>query len=102
MADIDERDTRPVDDRRKDTVVVTEGNKSPIGWIIGLIILLLIIFFLFANPFRGGNDNGDVQVPAGDTNIEAPEGDTNINLPEPDFNDGTGTEGDGTAPPEEQ
>lgn len=61
-------------DEGRDTVVVTEGrNSSPVGWIIGLILLLIILFLLFANPFGGGGgDTGtdvEVQPP---TNQQAP------------------------------
>lgn len=108
MAYTDERDTRAPDDQRRDTVVVTEGSKSPIGWIIGLIVLLLILFFLFANPFSNNDGDGtDIQVPGGDTNIEAPDGDTNIDVPDfetvqPDGQEETTPDETAPAPDQEQ
>ena len=49
---------------RKETVVVTEGRRSSLGWVIALIILLLLLFFFVGNPFAGsgGGDGTDVNV----------------------------------------
>lgn len=62
-------------DEGRETVVVTDKDKSsPVGWIIGLILLLIILFLLFANPFGGGGGGGGDTNPDADINVQPPAG----------------------------
>ncbi len=58
-------------EERRDVVVERDSNSNPLGWIIGIIVLivLLALFFMY-----GGFGLFSGAAPAGDTtNIEAPE-----------------------------
>ena len=69
-----------VDDRR-DMVVVEKDRSSPLGWIIGAIILLaLLILFFMSGGFGLFGGANETTSPAGNTdsiNIDTPD---NINV----------------------
>jgi hypothetical protein len=61
-----------VDDRRDTVIVEKDTSSSPLGWIIGLIVLALLViaFFYFGGfgLFNGTtNEGGDVNITVPDT-----------------------------------
>ena len=69
-----------VDDRR-DTVVVEKERRSPVGWIVGLLILLILLA-LFFNYGGFGLFNGGATPEGTDTiNVETP---NNVNVQPPE------------------
>lgn len=59
-----------VDDRR-DTVVVEKERRSPLGWIIGLIVLLILLALFFS--YGGfGMFGGDATTPDS-INVQTPD-----------------------------
>lgn len=74
------------DDGNRDTVVVREGRKGSV-WavILGIILILIVIFWLFGNPFANEDVDvtPDVNVPNQiDLNVPNPD----VNLPDVDVN----------------
>ena len=64
-----------VEDKRE-TVVVEGRRSSPVGWIIGVVVLIIVIALFFT--YGGFGMFGGGSAPAGDTvNVDAPE---NINV----------------------
>lgn len=68
-----------VDDRRDTVVVEKDRSSSPLGWIIGIIILLALIILFFNYDGFGLFSGTEPAAPAGDavnteTNIQAPAG----------------------------
>jgi hypothetical protein len=66
-----------VDDRR-DTVVVEKEKSSPIGWIIGLVVFLIVLalFFMYGGFSMFGG--GDITPDGSNTiNVETPD---NVNV----------------------
>lgn len=63
------------EDRPRDTVVVREGRGLS-TWltILGIVLLLLALFWFFGNPFASDSDGADVnvEVPAPNVNVETP------------------------------
>lgn len=89
MAD-EYRRVETTDERPRDTVVVKEGKRSIWPIVLGIIIILLVIFWLFGNPFAGNTDVvPDVDIP-NEVNIEVPNPDVNL----PDVNVDQAPEGD--------
>lgn len=70
-----------VDDRRDAVIVEKDRSSSPLGWIIGaIVVLVLLALFFMSGGFGLFNDANETTAPAGDTdsiNIDTPE---NINV----------------------
>lgn len=80
------RRVETVDDRPRDTVVVRDNKHSSAGWIIlGIIVVILLIAYLWGNPFANKDVDvtPDVNVPQEvDVNVPSPD----VNLPDVDVN----------------
>jgi hypothetical protein len=68
------RKVETVDDTPRDTVVVREGKTNTGLIVLGVIIVLLLIFFLWGNPFDNDAPQPqiDVDVPTPNVNVETP------------------------------
>lgn len=70
-----------VDDRRDTVVVEKDRSGSPLGWIIGIAVVLILLALFFANGgfgLFGGSDETTVPADNSDSiNIDTPE---NINV----------------------
>ena len=87
------REVETVEDRPRDTVVVREGRSNAWAIILGIIIILLLIFWLWGNPFANKDVDvtPDVNVPENiDVNVPKP----NVTVPDVDVN----TQQDNTQP----
>ena len=73
------RRVETVEERPRDTVVVSDNKRSSAGWVIlGIIVVILLIAYLWGNPFA--NDSVDVTP---DVNIPQ---EVNVDVPSPDVN----------------
>ena len=68
-----------MDDGKRDTVVVDNGRKSsPIGWIIGLVVLLILILLLFGTGGFGLFNGAETTTDGAETiNVDTPD---NVNV----------------------
>lgn len=81
------RRVEEVDDRPRDTVVVQDRKRSSAGLIIlGIIVIILLVFYLWGNPFAGRDVdvNPDVNVPSVDVDATRPDVDVDGQRPNVD------------------
>lgn len=80
------RRVETVEDRPRDTVVVSDNKRSSAPWVIlGIIAIILLIAYLWGNPFadKDVDVTPEVNVPQEiDVNVPSPD----VNLPDVDVN----------------
>jgi hypothetical protein len=60
-------------EERRDVVVEKDTNQSPLGWIIGLVVLIVLLLLFFMSGGFGLFSGTATQGGGDTTNVEAPD-----------------------------